>query len=1245
MVRFCRIIAIVFLFIAGFSTITIAQKPLLTESKKQELQVLSGNLDQTFRAAHQTALGIAQRNGWPISRIQKNGSVIRLQRINELGFPVYLKTDNNTIAAATTNTNAVQPGGALGLNLSGSSAILNNRLAMWDGGEILSTHQEFAGKNIVQHDDTYGIIQHTTHVAGTLIAKGINAPAKGMAFGANTLTTYDFDNDEAEMTAAAAGGLLLSNHSYGSVAGWSFNDTQNRWEWYGIPGSTEDYAFGYYDSRAQSWDNITYNAPYYLIVEAAGNSHDATGPPVGEDYYGYRSITDPTLVDKGPRPAGISSNDGYDVIASSANAKNILTVGAVNPLPYGPVNNSDVAVAYFSSWGPTDDGRIKPDICGMGVNVLSTSNGSNTDYATLSGTSMSTPNVTGSLYLLQEYYAQQNANNFMRSATLKALACHTAFDAGNPGPDYIYGWGLLDTKKAAQVITDNGTKSMINENVLQQGQVQTFQVIASGNGVLSATIAWTDPQGTPAAVGTLNSRTPKLVNDLDIQISDGTTTYYPWVLDPASPSQPATTGNNIRDNIEQVYIANAKPGQSYTITVSHKGTLQSGAQPYSLITTGIGGSAYCASAPLSSADSRIDNFTLSNINNTPPAGCTTYSDYTNLTAQLEQGKTYPLSITLGTCGNSFNKAAKVYIDYNGDGVFDPVSELVTTTTVMNSTGTYNMNITVPTTVAADNYSLMRVILTETSDTSAITPCGNYAKGETQDYKVQFIKAATDAGVINITNSNPRGTCAGTNNITVTLKNFGRDTITNIPIKVIITNPDNSTITFNETDATTLAPGAQDDFTLTGTFNTVAGAAYHIDATTGLTGDLITGDDELSVNIATSIPPVSPDDLQAYYCNDTNSYLLNGNGDGSIFWYKASNDAVPVAAGASVSTLQAPADSSTFYAGINDLNTNVGPATKAAFTGGSYNQFTNTVSVTTSVPLIIESARLYIGNSGRITFNVINANGEVVSTTTINARATRTTSGQGAQADDPNDAGRIYRLNLLFPAAGNYTISVSYRDVATLYRSNAGVSGYPFGIPGIFTITGNSAFSGSEGLYFYFYNMHLVSAGCAGTQRQAVTLTKPVITFTNALLSSNMSSGNQWYYNNQPISGATGQTYVPTLSGTYKIGLSINTGCLVFSDEYNYAITALHPDNSDIGLAVFPVPVKNQLNVAFNSKASEHMAISLLNTVGQVVYNQEQNISPGNFSTILDISRQINGAYILRIIIGSKVYSRKVIVGH
>ncbi len=1225
-----------------------AQQLLVSQAKNLELQSLSIQLDDAYKANQQLAISQAQAHGWSVLRQDSDGGIVKLQGITPLGFPVYLRTHNNTTAAATTNTTAVQPGGSLNLNLSGSTSALNGKLAIWDGGWVLTGHQEFAGKSVTIKDASSSVIDHATHVAGTMVAKGAYAPAKGMAYGATTLSSYDFNNDVSEMTAAASG-LLLSNHSYGGISGWSFNSAQNRWEWYGLPGDNEDYTFGFYDTRAQAWDRIAYNAQYYLIVESSGNSHSETGPSVGSNYWGYRSRTDQTLVDKGARPANISNNDGYDVLNGTANAKNILTVGAVNPLPFGPTSRQDVQVGSFSSWGPTDDGRVKPDIVGMGVNVLSTGSGSSTSYITLSGTSMASPNVTGSLYLLQEYYQQKNSPNFMKSATLKALVCHTAFDGGNVGPDYIYGWGLLDMKKAAQAITDNNTKSLIKEDAITQGITKNINVIASGNGVLMATIVWTDPQGTPNADGTLNSRTPKLVNDLDLRISDGTTTFNPWVLDPANPTASATLGDNIRDNVEQVYIANTVPGKSYTITVSHKGTLQSGSQPYSIIVTGVGGAAYCASAPTSNADSRINNVTLSNINNTPAAGCTSYSNYTNLTAQLEQGKTYPLSLTLGTCGADVNKAAKVYIDYNGDGTFDPVTELAATTGVIAGTGTYTGSIAVPGNVAAGTYSLMRVVLTETNTPSTITPCGSYAKGETQDYRVQFIQTSIDAGVSTVNSNTPGGACAGTTNITVRLKNYGSASISNIPVTVTITNPDNTVTTITETYAFTLVPSAEDDFTLAGTFNTVSGATYRISATTNLVGDPVTSNNTQTANVSTGSPAAATN-LQAFYCDNTKKYTLSGTSDGGILWYKNQNDALPIAGGSLTSTTVAPVNN-TFYAGVNDLSGTLGPATKNAFTAGGYNQFTPSIKVSTSVPAIIQSARLYIGNSGKITFNVNNSNGQVVSSTTINAVATRTTPGAGAQNDDANDQGRVYTLNLLFPTAGNYTISVAFDSQATLYRNNGGVTGYPFTLGNVFSVTGNNATSPTnasdttyyKAFYYFLYNMQVKSAGCASLTRQAVTLGKPVITRQDTLLQSSISSGNQWYFNDSLIVGATAQTYRPTQSGNYKVGVTLPTGCVTFSDIYRYALVPLHPDNSDIGLSVFPVPATTKVNVAFKSKTDGSLTLSLVNNAGQTVYSQKQTVTTGDFSTIIDITKQITGTYVLQVSMGGKVYGQKLLI--
>ena len=149
------------------------------------------------------------------------------------------------------------------------NANMNGKLGIWDGGAVRGTHVELRGR-VVQEDSTSTLDDHATHVSGTMIATGINPQAKGMAFQAPLLRAWDFNNDLSEMTSAAPS-LYLSNHSYGTIAGWDL-DANNNWDWYGISGDTVDYQFGYYDSGAQGRDSIAYNAPYYLIVQAASNN-------------------------------------------------------------------------------------------------------------------------------------------------------------------------------------------------------------------------------------------------------------------------------------------------------------------------------------------------------------------------------------------------------------------------------------------------------------------------------------------------------------------------------------------------------------------------------------------------------------------------------------------------------------------------------------------------------------------------------------------------------------------------------------------------------------------------------------------------------------------------------------------------------------------------------------------------------------------------------------------------------------
>ena len=837
----------------------------------------------------------------------------------------------------------------------------------------------------------------------------------------------------------------------------------------------------------------------------------------------------------------------------------------------------------------------------------------------------------------------------MRSATLKGLACHTAFDAGNVGPDYIYGWGLLDMRKAAQAITDNGTKSIIQENTLSQGETKTFEVTASGDGALTASIAWTDPEGTPTAGTTINDRTPKLVDDLDLRIADGTTTYTPWVLTPDNPSAPATSGDNIRDNMEQVYIANAIPGKKYTITISHKGSLKSGSQAYSVIVTGVGGNAYCASAPTSTADAKISRFSLSNINYTALRGCTGYTDNTGLSIRLEKGKTYNYSLALGTCGSNFNKAAKIYIDWNGNGVFDG-NELVATTAVVKTNSTITGTIAVPVTVTEGNLSLLRIVLNETSTPATINACGSYNKGETQDYRVQFVKPSIDAGAIAIVNSDAGISCASSIAVIVRLKNFGTTAISNVPVRILVTAPNNTVTTFNEIFTGTLSPDEETDFTLSGKFNTTAGATYKVTATTTQPGDPITTNNQTSGSIVVGTPP-QISNLLAYLCANTKSYQLSGTGDGQLLWYTSATATAPVGFGSPATVIQAPVNN-TFYAGLNDFNGKVGPASKNAFIVGGYNQFSPGIKVNTKIPITIETARLYIGNPGKITFTATNDNGEVVSSVTLNVTATRTVALPGVQGDDPADQGKVYSLNLLLPAAGNYTITPTYEDGATIYRSNGGVKGYPFTVGNVFSITGNDAVSEQpetdttfyKSFYYYLYDMQVRSPGCASVQRVPVTLTKPVITQSGDVLSSSIAQGNQWLLNGKAIVGANASTYTPLVSGNYTVEVTVGGGCTAASEAYVYALIAKTPDKTtDIGLTVFPVPANTYFNVVFVARSAGNVQISLVNNAGQVVYQTSETIAAGNFSTVINTSNRLPGTYVIKIAVGNKVYAKKIII--
>ncbi len=494
---------------------------------------------------------------------------------------------HNTEAAQGTRTQSLYGQNATGLFLNGGTKFVAGKLGLWDGGQVLTTHRELAGR-VQMRNAAATLSDHATHLAGTLVAQGLTPEARGMAYGA-TLSVWDYTNDLVEVTAAAPS-LLVSVHAYGPLSGWVQNLTRPgtipaaKWEWWGntTVNTTEDYLFGFYTTKARDIDRVLYANPNLLMVRSADNKRTENGPPANTPYYLNSSNQQSTL----PR----SLNNSYDIIPGEATAKNVLTVGAGEVLLNADNDPTRLTVSPYSGWGPTDDGRIKPDLLGVGTGIYSTLSGGTSAYGTNTGTSMAAANVGGSLLLIQELFARQTNGRFLRSATLKGLAIHTA-DRLRPatGPDYRQGWGLLNTEAAADVVLNPNQSHQISEATLIPNQTWTATVVADGSEPLIATLCWTDPEGavSPLVPASLNNRTPKLVNDLDMRLVGGGQTAFPFVLNPARPADPALRADNPRDNVEQIYIEKPVPGQAYTVQVTYKGALHlNAAQPFSVIVTG-----------------------------------------------------------------------------------------------------------------------------------------------------------------------------------------------------------------------------------------------------------------------------------------------------------------------------------------------------------------------------------------------------------------------------------------------------------------------------------------------------------------------------------------------------------------------------------------------------------------------------------------------------------------------------------
>lgn len=480
--------------------------------------------------------------------VLKDGKMYSLYNITKEGEPIYITTKD---LAQVTNSKAssLYSGGSIGVNITGTSMVAG----IWDGGQVNASHELLVGQASMQAGQPLSSAKGNDHqqaVTGIMVGKNINN-ARGIAYGA-TSQNYDWDNDLTEMNTFATNGFLISNHSYG----------------YANDNTTPVWTFGAYDSQSKAWDALLKAKPFYLPFVAGGNEQQSNGN---------------------------SSAAGFDVITGSSSSKNVVTVGAIN---------SDNTMSDYSNWGPTDDGRIKPDIVTLGTAINVPLYSSNTGYtgsvAESSGTSYASPAVAAGALLLQQYYYSLN-NAYMKASMLKALLLHSADDdASNNGPDAKFGWGILNLEKAANIIKQNSTTNgtakmiMISTNPANNATAELVNNFTFGSNGVRSSLCWVDDDAAEQAIGDgVNNTTSRMVYNFSMKLEQNSPALvaFPYNnLSVTSPSIAAVAGNNwfqSANNYIQANLSNTTDNAIGKVVVRKSTSSPSSDREMALIITGL----------------------------------------------------------------------------------------------------------------------------------------------------------------------------------------------------------------------------------------------------------------------------------------------------------------------------------------------------------------------------------------------------------------------------------------------------------------------------------------------------------------------------------------------------------------------------------------------------------------------------------------------------------------------------------
>jgi serine protease AprX len=441
----------------------------------------------------------------------------------------------------------------------------------FDRGSTTDTHPAFTGRvqklyPLGRPNDATDTDGHGTHVCGSVLGNGtsaiLNISIQGTAPEAKLVMQSVLDSG------GGLGGLPADLHDLFTTP---YNNDgarihSNSW------GST--IGDGSYDSQASEVDDFVWNHRDILICFAAGNA--------GADASSRGVIDNGSLTPPGT-------------------AKNCLTVGATenmrpdfnltygggfgfpaDPIASDLVANNAEGMAAFSSRGPTQDGRCKPDVVAPGTAILSTRSRLATGtgwqasndplYFFDGGTSMATPLVAGCVALVREYLAKTQARNNPSAALLKALIINAAHNITGQYvppevgtiPDNSEGFGRVNV---GEVVAPTGQVKFWDEGdgkQLDTGEEEARTVtVAAANQTIKATLVWTDPAGSG------------LQNDLDLilRAPNGTEQHG---------NVPANSTSFDRvNNVEQVTWDNVPIGDVQIITRANR--ITQATQSYALV--------------------------------------------------------------------------------------------------------------------------------------------------------------------------------------------------------------------------------------------------------------------------------------------------------------------------------------------------------------------------------------------------------------------------------------------------------------------------------------------------------------------------------------------------------------------------------------------------------------------------------------------------------------------------------------